>query len=426
MARLLGLSREGQIAILDSCGVGYLGSKLLIAGIDPVETSELSRSGVNESLNALTLAVEGELPCIFTLSYEFGLRLNGIRSRHFSRTEPHIFLARFKNLIVHNYSTKTTHVLGPDPQQVVERLLDTSNLAAYEIGRHAKLHSSSFSKSEYLTAVSEIQEEIRSGNTYQANIVQRFEAELDGLDPQAIFVRLRRDHPAAFAAFIQRRNCAVVSASPERFFRIAGGIIEASPIKGTGPRVGDEAIDRKTRETLLQSRKDNAENTMIVDLLRNDLGRVCDFGSIVVTKLCDLEEHPTLFHLVSTIRGQLKQNAGFADVIRALFPCGSITGAPKISTMKIIDRVEKAARGLSMGAIGYSIPNAFETEDSGLSSGIDTNVAIRTMVIRDGIATFSAGGGIVSDSEPDLEYAEMLLKVKALFAALGINPTEFL
>ena len=165
---------------------------------------------------------------------------------------------------------------------------------------------------------------------------------------------------------------------------------------------------------------------MIVDLLRNDLGRVCDFGSIVVTKLCDLEEHPTLFHLVSTIRGQLKQNAGFADVIRALFPCGSITGAPKISTMKIIDRVEKAARGLSMGAIGYSIPNAFETEDSVLSSGIDTNVAIRTMVIRDGIATFSTGGGIVSDSEPDLEYGEMLLKAKALFAAMGIYPTEFL
>lgn len=425
IARLLGQSRRGRAAILDSCGIGHLGSKLLVAGIDPLETTELSGLDVNERLTSLTLAVEGELPCIFTLSYEFGLLLNGIRPQHASTAEPHLFVSRFKNLIVHNYATRTTHVLGVDPQQLVERLSDPSDLSPSEITRDAKLLSSSFSKSEYLAAVGEVQEEIRSGNTYQANIVQKFTVELGELDPQTVFGRLRRDHPAAFAAFVQRPNSTIVSASPERFFRIADGVIEASPIKGTAPRVDDETIDSKTRETLLHSRKDNAENTMIVDLLRNDLGRVCNYGSVEVTKLCDLEEHPTLFHLVSTIKGKLKQNAGFADVIRALFPCGSITGAPKISTMKIIDRVEKAARGLSMGAIGYSIPTGFETEDSGLTSGIDTNVAIRTMVIRDGVASFSTGGGIVSDSRPDLEYSEMLLKAKALFAALGVDPNEF-
>ena len=424
IARLLGLSRRGQVAILDSCGVGHLGSKFLVAGVDPIETTELSILDVNESLNSLTLAVEGELPCIFTLSYEFGLLLNGIRPRHTSAPEPHVFVSRFRNLIVHNYATKRSHVLGPDPQRAIDRLANSDTFSPQELHR-AKFLSSSFFKREYLAAVSEIQDEILAGSTYQANIVQKFEVELGELDPQTVFLRLRRDHPAAFAAFIQRANSTVVSASPERFFRIADRLIEASPIKGTAPRVGDETIDRKTRETLLHSRKDNAENTMIVDLLRNDLGRVCNYGSVEVTKLCDLEEHPTLFHLVSTIKGQLKQNAGFADVIRALFPCGSITGAPKISTMKIIDRVEKAARGLSMGAIGYSIPTGFETEDSGLTSGIDTNVAIRTMVIRDGVASFSTGGGIESDSRPDLEYAEMLLKAKALFAALGVDPSEF-
>lgn len=165
---------------------------------------------------------------------------------------------------------------------------------------------------------------------------------------------------------------------------------------------------------------------MIVDLLRNDLGRVCEFGSVKVTKLCAVEEHPTLFHLVSTIVGRLRSEATFSDVIRALFPCGSITGAPKISTMKIIDRLEKLPRGLSMGAIGYSIPAEFRTEGSRLSAGVDTSVAIRTMTITDGIASFSTGGGIVSDSQPEVEYAEMLLKAKALLRALELDADNIL
>lgn len=165
---------------------------------------------------------------------------------------------------------------------------------------------------------------------------------------------------------------------------------------------------------------------MIVDLLRNDLGRVCEFGSVEVAKLCELEQHPTLYHLVSTIKGRLLDDAGLTTVIKALFPCGSITGAPKISTMKIIDRIEQAPRGLAMGAIGYCIPPGFETGNSGLSAGVDTNVAIRTMVIRNDIASFSAGGGIVNDSEPALEYQEMLLKAKALLAALELDHEHIL
>ncbi|MEZ5424560.1 MAG: anthranilate synthase component I family protein, partial [Pyrinomonadaceae bacterium] len=336
------------------------------------------------------------------------------------------FLARFQTLIVYNYSSGKAFVLGRDTRAIIKKIFASSAPSGTASRSKPGLLSTAFTKPEYVTAVRKIQDEIRSGNTYQTNIVQRFTAELGGLDAQAIFSRLRRDHPAAFAAFIQRKNSTVVSASPERFFRIRSGLIEASPIKGTAPRVGNQAIDSKTRDQLLHSRKDLAENTMIVDLLRNDLGRVCEFGSVKVTKLCAVEEHPTLFHLVSTIVGRLRSEATFSDGIRALFPCGSITGAPKISTMKIIDRLEKLPRGLSMGAIGYSIPAEFRTEGSRLSAGVDTSVAIRTMTITDGIASFSTGGGIVSDSQPEVEYAEMLLKAKALLRALGLDADNIL
>ena len=154
---------------------------------------------------------------------------------------------------------------------------------------------------------------------------------------------------------------------------------------------------------------------MIVDLLRNDLGRVCEFGSVKVDKLCDIEEHPTFFHLVSTIEGQLRDNTSFSDILRAVFPCGSITGAPKISTMKIIDTIEPTARGLSMGAIGYHLPSSW---NAGLAT-FDLNVAIRTMVIDGQKATFNVGGGIVIDSEPENEWDETTTKATALMKSIG-------
>ena len=162
--------------------------------------------------------------------------------------------------------------------------------------------------------------------------------------------------------------------------------------------------------------KDRAENTMIVDLLRNDLGRVCDFGSVEVESLCEIDELPSLFHMVSTINGRLKSNVAFSNILRSLFPCGSITGAPKISTMKIIDEIEPTARGLSMGAIGCHIPESF-----GIGASVDLSVAIRTMVIREGTATFNVGGGIVIDSDPGKEWDETVVKSKALLNSLWIE-----
>jgi para-aminobenzoate synthetase component 1 len=237
----------------------------------------------------------------------------------------------------------------------------------------------------------------------------------DNLTPEIIFDRLRHGHPAPFASFIKRPESTVISASPERFFRVDDQRITTAPIKGTRPRGKNADEDAALRNELLTSEKDRAENTMIVDLLRNDIGRICEFGSVTVEKLCDLEEHPTLFHLVSTISGQLCAGTKFSDILKAVFPCGSITGAPKISTMRIIDEIEPSPRGLSMGAIGYYVPN----DVFGMPETLDLSVAIRTMVIRDSVATFNVGGGIVIDSDPEMEYNETLTKAEALLNAIG-------
>jgi anthranilate/para-aminobenzoate synthase component I len=159
---------------------------------------------------------------------------------------------------------------------------------------------------------------------------------------------------------------------------------------------------------------------MIVDLLRNDIGRVCEYGSVKVEKLCEVEAHPTFFHLVSTVSGDLRDDVNMSDILTALFPCGSITGAPKISTMRIIEQIETVNRGLSMGAIGYSIP----ADRFGMPKTTDLSVAIRTMTIEDDLASFNVGGGIVIDSDPESEYEETLTKAKALISALGGNLSQ--
>jgi aminodeoxychorismate synthase component I len=285
--------------------------------------------------------------------------------------------------------------------------------AAWEIPR------SNFTQPQYLAAVDRIKELIRAGDTYQVNLTQQLSVPLYGdVLPADIFIHLRRSHPAPFAAYLDRESSFVISASPEQFVTIkhAGSVrtIMASPIKGTRPRGTDAAGDEKMRADLLDSEKDRAENTMIVDLMRNDLGRICEFGSVKVDELCRLDVHPTLFHLVSDVSGKLREDVGYSDVIRAAFPCGSITGAPKIRTMEIIDRIETVRRGLSMGAIGCRIaPGIFGNDEI-----FEMSVAIRTMVVRDGEARFNVGGGITIDSDPEAEYDESMLKAKALLTSL--------
>lgn len=429
---MLGLPKEKNLCLLDSCGVNHLGSHLLIAGFDPIEILEISESDGEKSLAIFDekISASENLFAIFTLAYEFGLKLEKIspRTKEFPAfCEPDIFLALFDCLIIHDYDAKKSFLVGNENKfdEIERTILNSPNLAISADSLKSKI-SSNFTRERYIASIERIKERIRRGDTYQTNLTQQIRARLpENLSPEQIFLRLRRNHPAPFASFLRRKSDAVVSASPERFFSIEKSstkqTITTSPIKGTRPRGKNVVEDLRLRDELINSEKDCAENVMIVDLLRNDIGRICGFGSVRVEKLCGLEEHPTLFHLVSTISGELRSKTSFGEILKAVFPCGSITGAPKISTMRIIDEIETAPRGLSMGAIGYSIPNLFGNSPKNVGSQllIDLSVAIRTMVVRDDEAIFNVGGGIVIDSEPESEYRETLLKARALLSAIN-------
>lgn len=276
----------------------------------------------------------------------------------------------------------------------------------------------SFTEETFRRTVRQIQGYIAAGDIYQANLTQQFRATLARAEARALYTRLRAGR-APYRALLLAPGRAILSASPERFFHISGRKIIASPIKGTIARAGTPGEDERNRRMLLASEKDRAENIMIVDLLRNDLGRICEYSSIRA-RLFAVEALPQLYHLVSHVEGTLRPEADLVEILRALFPCGSITGAPKIRAMEILAEVERVPRGVSMGAIGMirGVPGAasFEAEFS---------VAIRTLTLSGKIATFNVGCGIVADSIPDAEYAEMLLKARPLLEALGLaSPAE--
>jgi len=268
-----------------------------------------------------------------------------------------------------------------------------------------------FTPHDYLKAVAKTRDYIIAGDIFQANISQRFETELT-IPPYELYLRLRQINPAPFASYLNFEDVVIVSASPERFLRLDGDWVETRPIKGTRPRGKDAAEDARLAQELTSSIKDRAENIMIVDLERNDLGRVCQFGTVRVTELATLETFPTVFHLTSTVVGKLRPNKNRLDLLKATFPGGSITGAPKVRAMEIIDEVEPTRRSVYTGAIGYF----------GFNGNLDINIVIRTFLIKGKKAYFQVGGGIVYDSDPAEEYQETLDKAKALIQALRLSP----
>ena len=232
------------------------------------------------------------------------------------------------------------------------------------------------------------------------------------MSPYELFRQLRKANPAPFASYLNFDAVTIVSASPERFLRVQGDLVETRPVKGTRPRGRDPVEDESLAQELLHSIKDRAENIMIVDLERNDLGRVCRYGTVKVTELAILETFPTVFHLTSTIVGRLCQGKSNIDLLKATFPGGSITGAPKVRAMEIIDELEPTKRSVYTGSIGYL----------SFTGDLDINIVIRTLLIKEGKAYFQVGGGIVYDSDPEAEYAETLDKAKALIQALEVQP----
>jgi para-aminobenzoate synthetase component I len=263
---------------------------------------------------------------------------------------------------------------------------------SYEYSHRATL-SNNDADDDYISAIETIREYIAAGDIYQANYTQRFETELKNA-PHEIYEKLTSRHAMPFSALLDWPDFAVVC---------------NSPVKGTMRRGATTESDEAAKRQLQNSAKDRAENVMIVDLLRNDLGKVCEYGSVCVPELFEIETFPTLHHLVSTVEGNLKNDCDAVDVLRALFPCGSITGAPKIRAMQILDELETTRRGVAMGAIGYFKFNG----------DADWNVAIRTATCLNNTAYFHAGGGIVWDSDAQSEYSEMQLKARALREAFS-------
>ncbi|MEC7177197.1 MAG: aminodeoxychorismate synthase component I [Pseudomonadota bacterium] len=264
----------------------------------------------------------------------------------------------------------------------------------------------------FKSRVQKVIDYIHAGDIFQANLSHRFSGHIASDDtPLTYYARLRHISPGPFAGYANFGNWVLASASPERFLECKHQRVETRPIKGTRPRSGDPKTDMALLEDLKTSQKDRAENVMIVDLLRNDLSRVCEDGSMKVSALCELETFETVHHLVSIISGQLRSGMSPPDLLEACFPGGSISGAPKIRAMEIIAELENNTRGPYTGALGYI----------GFDGAMDMNILIRTAVIRDKKITFQVGGGIVADSQPEAEYLETLDKARGLITAIGVE-----
>lgn len=267
-------------------------------------------------------------------------------------------------------------------------------------------------KDLYLDAIRCIKDYITAGDVYQVNFSQRIETHID-IPPHELYKKLRSINPAPFSSYLAFDDVAIISSSPERFLRVNARHVQTRPIKGTRPRGENAETDEILKQALLSSPKDDAELTMIIDLERNDLGRVCDYGSVRVVERKVLEAYPTVYHLVSTIEGDLYERYDFIDLLKATFPGGSITGAPKIRAMQIIDELEPTQRSVYTGAIGYI----------GFNGDTDLNIAIRTFIMKGKAVYFQVGSGIVADSDAEEEYEETLHKARALIESLKTCPT---
>jgi para-aminobenzoate synthetase component I len=268
--------------------------------------------------------------------------------------------------------------------------------------------TSNFSKQAYLDAVRRVIDYIHAGDVFQVNLAQRLQATARS-DSVSLYRRLRSCNPAPMAGYFDLGDFQIASASPERFLRVADRQVETRPIKGTRPRTGDPAVDPAAEAELLASEKDRAENVMIVDLLRNDLSRVCEPDSVRVGQLCGVEAYQHVLHLVSAVHGRLRKDCSPVDLLRATFPGGSVTGAPKIRAMEIIAELEPVARGAYCGSLGYL----------GFDGSMDSSILIRTITAGRGRWQFSVGGGIVAQSIPEREYDETWHKAEGLLQAVS-------
>ena len=361
------------------------------------------------------------------VGYDWGAQLERVpRTRYDDLAIPDVMLGLYDWVIAWDHQTKRAWVISTGiPEQGAARRDRTARRLAFVKERLAARRSdrpaapsypvpdvpglrSNFTREGYLDAVARVIEYVYAGDIFQANLSQRLEAPLAGT-PFELYRRLRQRNPAPFAAYLAFGDVVVVSSSPERFLCVdAGRRVETRPIKGTRPRGVGPEHDAALALALAESDKDRAENVMIVDLLRNDLSRVCQPGTVRVPELFALEHYQTVHHLVSTVVGELAPELDALDLLRAAFPGGSITGAPKVRAMQIIAELEPTQRGVYCGSIGYL----------SATGALDSSIVIRTYLVVGRDVYFQVGGGIVADSDPEQEYRETLDKARGLIAAL--------
>ncbi|HKQ30999.1 MAG TPA: aminodeoxychorismate synthase component I [Burkholderiales bacterium] len=323
---------------------------------------------------------------------------------------PDMAVGIYSAVVIVDHGEQRSFYLGREPTAAEPFLHALPRRIRPALRATERLHTS-LDSDAYAAAFARVMEYIRAGDCYQVNLARRFSAAVRG-DPWAGYRALRSLGPVPYGAYLNTPDVQVLSFSPERFLNVHGDRVETRPIKGTRRRHPDVDADRRLAQELLVSAKDRAENVMIVDLLRNDLGKVCQVGSVSVEALCELESFASVHHLVSTVSGRLAPGVHALDVLRACVPGGSITGAPKVRAMQIIEEIERERRGVYCGAIGYV----------GFDGAMDVNIAIRTLTHRQGQIRFWAGGGIVADSNVEAEFQETLAKAAMPIALLTGDP----
>ena len=408
------LSKFSFIGINPFCNFTYKNGKGYINGEEIQEKDPFI--ALEKLVNKYKINYDSSIPfiagAIGYFSYDIGRTIEVLPSTAKKELEiPDAIFNFYNNLIIFDLQNKKTFIsslgMGEEIEDIEEKLKDYKEILEPNILESNNKFISNFEKEDYEKEISKLREYIRSGDVYIANMTRQVWCN-NKENSFSIYEKLRSINKAPFSVYMNFKDFQVISSSPERFLYVKDGIVHTRPIKGTRPRGKNSLEDMKNRKALENSEKDKAELLMIVDLERNDLSKVCKPNSVKVTELFKIEEYATVFHLVSTIEGELEEGVSAVKCIRECFPGGSITGAPKIRAMEIIEELEKIRRNLYTGSIGY-----FD-----LRGNCDFNIVIRTIIKKDDKAYFGVGGGITWDSKEEDEWFETIDKGKALMRVL--------
>ena len=409
-AILAGLKLK-RMVLLESVRGGEF--SILVAKPRRVEKSWRGFKKIVRSLPKISSSLPFTGGAVGMLSYELAHEFEELPVA-FPEKIPRIWIGLYDAGLVFNHKQKKLTAFGWSTialSQAMEFRAAARNNVTQSSGKQKMMMSkitSNFTRRKYFSAITEIKKLISAGYTFQVNLSQRFSTKTKKADLIQIYERLSHVNPAPFAGFLDGDDFQIFSSSPELLFRVRGNNIELRPIAGTRPRGKSRELDYKLARELKNSAKENAEHIMLVDLARNDLGRICKFGSVQVSQLARIEKYARVQHLVSTLTGKLQLDIDMPEILRAVFPGGTITGCPKVETMKIISRLEKSARGAYTGSLGFVSSNG----------NSEFNILIRTLTLCDGELSFQAGGGIVADSDSLAEFNETLYKAAALFETI--------